>query len=531
MRYLLQHGLEAAADAHPDRTAVFDRGRHVAYGELEARANQLARLLVERNVSRGDRVGIYLEKSFDSVVGIYGTLKAGAVYVPLDPDAPVSRLAYIARNCGMRVLLTAAEKVRACGELVAGGAPLEHVVVLDSERIETDLPRPVETVGSGELNEQPSDRPRCRTIGLDLAYILHTSGSTGTPKGVMLSHLNGLAFVDWAVEEFAVGPDDRLSSHAPFHFDLSIFDLFAASSAGAAVVLVPPEASLFPIELGRFIERNAISVWYSVPSILNMLVERGGLAENQFPALRVLLFAGEVFPSKYLSRLMKLLPRVRFCNLYGPTETNVCAWYEVPAAPPEQSDPIPIGRAIPSVEIFALDDDGRRVHGDEVGELHVRGPTVMQGYWGDPDETARSLVTHPMRDLGKDLAHRTGDLVRETGDGDFVLLGRRDHRVKSRGHRIELGDVESALYACPAVVECAVTAVPDELVSNKIEAHVVVDGDVTASQLADFCAARLPRHMVPESIDIMTALPRTSTGKIDRRALLERALTGKRPRR
>ena len=183
------------------------------------------------------------------------------------------------------------------------------------------------------------------SIDLDLAYILYTSGSTGEPKGVKLSHRNALAFVEWAVATFDVSADDRLSSHAPLHFDLSIFDLYAAAMAGAAVVLVPPSASSFPAEVARFIRGNGITIWYSVPSVLSMLTLRGGLKGDDFPTLRTILFAGEVFPTRYLRRLMALLSQVRFANLYGPTETNVCTWYDVPVLPEEETGTDPDRKA------------------------------------------------------------------------------------------------------------------------------------------------------------------------------------------
>jgi amino acid adenylation domain-containing protein len=335
----------------------------------------------------------------------------------------------------------------------------------------------------------------------------------------MLSHRNALAFVDWAVAEFDVGGDDRLSSHAPLHFDLSVFDMFAASTAGACVVLVPGELSVFPIELARFIEETEISVWYSVPSVLSMLVQHGDLRKGRFPGLRTILFAGEVFPTKYLFRLMELLPHVRFCNLYGPTETNVCTWYEVTAPAGEPPTAIPIGRPIANVDVFAVRDDGELAARGEVGELYVRGPTVMRGYWGDADETARALVYDRLGGSPEAPLYRTGDLVRQDGSGDFQFLGRRDAQIKSRGYRIELGEIERALYAHPAVGECAVVAVPDELVTNRIKAYVAAREPVEPAHLLRFCRTRVPAYMVPETVEFRAALPKTSTGKVDRKAL------------
>jgi amino acid adenylation domain-containing protein len=516
LRYLLQHGLEHHAISTPTRPAAVDGERTITYAELDGRANQLAHLLLELGISRGDRVGIYLDKSLESLAAIYGILKSGAAYVPFDPQAPPSRLAYIATDCGIRHLVSGIAKAPTWSDVLAD-TRVAHVIVPDAADVEAEIAAKVST--ARDIDAQASTRPDTEAISTDLGYILYTSGSTGVPKGVMLSHENGMAFVRWAVAQFGVGSDDRLSSHAPLHFDLSIFDLYAASSSGASLYLVPPQTSYFPIEISRFIERNRITVWYSVPSILNMLLQRGHVEEGAFPDLRTILFAGEVFPTKYLRRLMALLPHVRFSNLYGPTETNVCTWYDVPEIPEARVEPIPIGRAIDGVEVFAVTDDGRQAEVGEVGELYARGPTVMQGYWGDLERTSRSLVANPVMEHVRDPAYRTGDLVTLQPDGEYVLLGRRDHQIKTRGYRVELGDIESALYAHPAIEECAVVAVPDELITNRIKAYVVARDDVDGPALVRYCSERLPKHMIPETFEIRDALPKTSTGKVDRQAL------------
>ena len=482
--------------------------------------DRVANLLSELGVSRGDRVGLYLEKSLESVVGIYGAMKCGAAYVPLDPRAPSSRLAYIASDCGLRVLVSGAEKAATWAELVEHGAPLEAIVMANApDAGPEDVPAAVKVLTSRDLDGQSDEAPVRPGVDLDLAYILYTSGSTGAPKGVMLSHLNALSFVRWGIERFDVGPEDRLSNHAPLHFDLSIFDLFAAAGAGATVVLVPPELSVFPVRVRDFIERKRITIWYSVPSLLSMLTLRGGLQGGESPRLRTILFAGEVFPTKYLRQLMGLLPHVAFFNLYGPTETNVCTYYPVTSIPEDETEPIPIGRAIDDVEVFAVTEDGSVAAPGQVGELWVRGTTVMLGYWGDAERTARGLVRNPLASELRDPAYRTGDLVRQDPNGDYRLLGRRDHQIKSRGYRIELGDIEAALYAHPAVLECAVVAIPDELVTNQIKAFAVVRDAVREKDLVRFCEERIPRYMIPEQIELVEELPKTSTGKVDRQAL------------
>jgi amino acid adenylation domain-containing protein len=514
MNSVLHALLEQAADEYPHRPALADRGRELTYLELDQRANQVAHLLRSRGVRPGDRVGLYLEKSLEAVVGLYGVLKAGGAYVPIDARAPTARAGYIAGDCGIETLISAKKQAALWLELIDHGAPLQTIIAMDGT--DSPLAGPELVIPDDGLSR---DRLATPVRQDDLAYILYTSGSTGQPKGVMLSHGNGLAFVEWTIAELSISAEDRLSSHAPFHFDLSIFDLFAAAGAGASVSLVPPPTSVFPIEVARFIRDNKISIWYSVPSILSLLIQNAPLAQGDFPSLRAMVFAGEVFPSKYLSLLMRRLPHVTFHNWYGPTETNVCTSYPVDFAPDPLGPDIPIGKAIKGVDTFVITADGRRAGAGEEGELLVGGPTVMRGYWGDPEKTATRLVANPLEPLSSTLVYQTGDLVVEEPDGNYRFLGRRDHQIKSRGYRIELGEIETALNAHPGVVECAALAVPDEVISNRIEAYLVMTGDEDSDLLTAWCASRIPRYMIPEKFIFLDALPKTSTGKTDRQAL------------
>jgi clorobiocin biosynthesis protein CloN4 len=342
-----------------------------------------------------------------------------------------------------------------------------------------------------------------------MAYILYTSGSTGAPKGVCLSHRNALAFVDWAAREIGADPADRFASHAPFHFDLSVFDLYAAFRAGASVHLIPPELSAAPSLLVDYLTRHRITVWYSVPSALILMARSGGLldAAPSALALRAVLFAGEPFPVKYLRQLREHLPGVRFLNLYGPTETNVCTFHEVVAMPPDQVSPVPIGRACSGDRVWAVRDDGTPAGHGEEGELVVDGPTVMLGYWGQPPQTG---------------PYRTGDRVVLLDSGDYQYLGRRDSLVKVRGYRIELGQVEAALQAHPGVGDVAVVT-EGTGVDARIVAYVV-PAEADAPGLLDLkrhCAATLPRYMIVDAVRFVAELPRTGTGKVDRLALAD----------
>ena len=526
MPYLLHQLLTASATAHPDADAVRLVDEVITYRELEIRSNQLAHALLAAGVVPGDRVGIYLKKSPAAIVSIFAILKTGACYVPVDANAPGARLVEIARQCAFRALITSVvlySKIDRGLKEESKDTALFFVDELPKDSISSRCQALPDV-----LLQYPEEAPVAEVIDHDLAYILFTSGSTGTPKGVMLSHLNALTFVNWAAETFGITSHDRLSQHAPFNFDLSVFDIFVAVKAGAAICLVPEGLAVFPLQLSAFIQKQKITVWYSVPMVLMLLLSRGKLDEGDFSSLRIVLFAGEVFPTKHLRTLMEKLPHPRYANLYGPTETNVCAYYEVAALSAEATASIPIGKACANTELIAIDESGERVSGPgKEGLLYARGSTVMQGYYGRPENTKAAFSPNPFA-VGRDEnLYCTGDWVTLDENGDYLFVGRKDHMIKTRGYRVELGEIESVMVAHPAVDEAVALAIPDEAVGNTIQAVVTLagDGSLEAAELKRHCAEKLPAYMVPEKIDFAATLPRTDNGKIDRRRLQGERIT------
>jgi len=506
--------LSAGLAARPDHAAVEEPGRgRLSYRELASLSDRLRDRLVALGVRPGDRVGICLPKSIDAVAAIFGIQKAGAAHVPVDSSGPVLRNAVMLADCGVVAVLVEWRLEAALRAALVAQGHASHLIVLDAAE---------DTPLASALDGLPARRTASveRAAG-DLAYVLYTSGSTGRPKGVMVSHGAALAFVDWCAATFDPGPDERFASHAPFHFDLSVLDLYLPLARGATLVLVDPEVGRDPRRLASFIASARITSWYSAPSILGLLADRGNLGAHDLGALRRILFAGEVFPVARLRALWREVPHARYWNLYGPTETNVCTAYEVHGPiPDDRTAPYPIGCALDHYHtrvVDPADPAGREVSPEAEGELLVSGSGVMLGYWNRPDETARAFLVDPKGTRW----YRTGDrVVAEPGHG-YRYVGRLDRMVKRRGHRVELGEVEAALVAHPEVREAAVVALPDDD-GVRLVAHLATRderGRLSIIDLKRYCGERLPASMVPDAFRFHASLPRTSTGKTDLVAL------------
>ncbi len=512
----LHQGFNESARRDPDRVAVIDPGRGALnYGEMAALADQVCAHLRAQGIGRGDRVGVFMRKSAETVAVILGVLKAGAAYVPVDAGAPAVRGAFILNDCGVRAVYVDADLAGRLGaELAALGEPTA-VWAIERGGFPGHGLRQAAASWRALASATRSAGAEAEEPGPDeLAYILYTSGSTGRPKGVMLSHRNAVSFVDWCSETFAPTADDRISSHAPFHFDLSILDLYLCFKHGATLVLVTEDIGKDAPRLARLIADERISIWYSAPSILSLLAQFGDLAAYPAAALRQVLFAGEVFPVKHLRRLGELWPQPRYFNLYGPTETNVCTWHEVPMpVPAERSTPYPIGSVCSHLQGRVLDEQGHEVARGDEGELCIAGAGVMGGYWGMPERTAAAF----WQSADARNWYRTGDIVVEDDKGCHTYRGRRDRMVKRRGYRVELGEIEAALYRHSGLAEAAVVAHADEEAGISIVAFVAARGGKPLSliEMKRFCSEQLPLYMIPDRFRWLDSLPKTSTDKVD----------------
>ena len=481
---LLHEWLRHSAALAPDAAAIIEEERVTSFGELFAQAQSLALRFCQHGIQPRDRIALVLTKNTDAIVAVFASLLAGTIYVPIHPRWPRERIDAVLAECGARLLIEASEAGPRIVDLRSGAC----IEWLTPEKQDADL---------ALLPQLTAE---------DTAFILFTSGSTGRPKGVELSHRAVGAFVRWTAQEFQISSADRIACPSPLGFDLSTFDIFNMALRGAAAVLVPDHIAWMPRFLVQFVCESHISCWYSVPSILAGMLQEGRMAAHSYPDLRLILFAGEVFPAPTLAKLQAVVPDAVCANLYGPTETNVVTWRRVP---PEfdGSQPLSIGYPCPYAAV--------RIDGDS-GELLAGGDSLMRGYWNHPDETKLSFVT-----LDGVLYYRTGDRVSIAPDGSYLFAGRLDRQVKRRGFRIELGEIEAALLSHEDILEAAAVAVDVEQKGVMIAAFVRLSspGAVNTADIKAHCGRRLPSYMLPDRIVFLDAIAKGSRGKIDYLAL------------
>jgi len=517
---LLHDFVAAQAARQRHATAVVMRGDRLSYGELESASNRLARVLLATGCRPGDRVCLASPKSPWTIVGMLATLKIGGIYVPLDVASPPARVARIVVSADPACILASGD---AAERLIDKLGSLE--LLQDGPRIGwLDRSAPTGAAFGLDAILRASEAPvPGRGAPQDPAHILFTSGSTGEPKGVVITHANVLAFVEWAMRRFGTVPSDRVSGHSPFHFDLSTFDIYGAFAAGAQLHLVPPDATLSPKTLAEFIRESELTQFFAVPTALAYMARFDVVRTGDFPALKRLLWCGEVLPTPVLAYFMRRLPHVEFTNLYGPTEATIASSHHtVRQCPSNEQEPIPIGSACDGEELLVLDDDLAPVAPGTIGQLYIRGVGLSPGYWRDPEKSRDAFVTQARDGSAIRRAYRTGDLAKIGDDGLVRFVGRADSQIKSRGYRIELGEIEAAANTLEGLIECAVVAVE----THDFDGHAICLAyvcaratEVTPPRLREQLASLLPAYMLPSRWLRLDVLPKNQNGKIDRRAL------------
>ena len=498
---LIHELFEEQVERSPQASAVVYEDRSLTYSELNARANQLAAYLRQQGVGPDQLVGLCAERSLEMMVGLFGILKAGAAYVPLDPTYPPDRLAFMMEDAALKVLLTQ-ERLR-----TRLPQTFAEIIVLDGDH--------------PEIARQARGNLEYRAFGLrshHLAYVIYTSGSTGQPKGALNEHHALVNRLQWMQRQYSLNDQDRVLQKTRISFDVSVWELFWPLITGARLIMAHPQGHQDPRYLSQMIESHAVTTLHFVPSMLQAFLDQH--RSGQGASLRQVICSGEELPAGLQNRFFEQLSWVRLHNLYGPTEAaiDVTAWE---CSPDNRSTRVPIGRPISNVQIYVLDRFCQPVPTGVTGEIHIAGVAVGRGYLNRPQLSEERFVPNPFSADAQARMYRTGDLGRWRADGVLEYLGRNDQQVKLRGFRIELGEIESRLLSHPAVKEAAVIAREDSPGEKRVVAYLVARDrrDWNADSVRAHLKAALPEYMVPSAFVLLEGLPLSPNGKLDRQRL------------
>ncbi|MBI2816962.1 MAG: AMP-binding protein [Acidobacteria bacterium] len=508
----LQEFLETSSRHYPDKTALVAGGRRLTYAEINQQANRLANALTGEGISRWDRVVICLQNSAEAVVSIFGTLKAGAVFVPVNPTTKPDKLAYILQNSGARALIT--------HDSIFGGIksyPWRDSLACVFLDIAAGNSMPQREGRVSYLSEVLRDDtlsapPASGGIDMDLAALVYTSGSTGGPKGVMLTHLNMVSAATSITTYLENTADDIILNVLPLSFDYGLYQVLMALKLGATVIL--ERTFTYPAAVLDRIAREKVTGLPIVPTISAMLLQME-LAKWDLSSVRYITNTGAALPLDHILKLRKLFPRAKIYSMYGLTECK-----RVSYLPPDQIDirPTSVGKGMPNEEVYIVDEHGDRVGPGVVGELVIRGSNVMKGYWNMPEETDK--VLKPGLFPWERVLY-SGDLFRSDEEGYLYWVGRRDDIIKSRGQKVSPREIEDVLYSLPGVAEAAVVGIPDQILGSAIKAFIVPQQGVRLAEedVLRHCSQHLEDFMLPGSVEFRDQMPKTSTGKIAKREL------------
>lgn len=498
----LHEPLEHHARQKGDKVAVVDGDRNLSYAEWNEKSNHLAEVLRKHKLGTGDRVGLWLNNGADAMIGMMAILKCGAVYVPLNPDFPEARLKKMVQHSEMKMVIGIGgeEQVKALLE----DTRVTHFIELSSGEFE------IKKMGGETFKNEEACQGLC--------YIMYTSGTTGDPKGVMITHQNVQCFLSWAVSQFNLTETDRFSSHPRINFDLSVFDIFACLKVGGTLYPVTqPGDLMFP---GTFIEKHAISIWFSVPSVLGMMIKMQQVQNFKFTSLRHFLVCGEALNPDYAREWVQCHSGISLWNLYGPTEATIaCTFYKVDAECLRSGEGIPIGTPMPGTEILIVDEEKTKVCAEgTIGALMICGKQLSPGYWKNSELTDKAFLPHLS---GQGKMYLSGDLAVRDERQVLHYKGRLDQQIQWMGYRVELTEIESVLSGHATLHEVSVVFIDGDV--PRLIAAVVAD-EYSDEELQQHMKAQLPDYMVPREIISFDALPKNSNGKIDRKQIAQMIL-------
>ena len=527
--YLLPDLIANSAARFPDNIALTYGKESLSYTGLQVTVEGFTNGVIGLGLQRGERIAIYLEKRFETVIASFGAPAAGCVFVPINPLLKPEQVAYIMRDCNVRMLVTSPERYALLTESLATCHDLRHVVLLNHDASKS-APGTFPVIGWRELLAMP-ERAGHRVIDTDMTAILYTSGSTGKPKGVVLSHRNMVAGAKSVASYLENTSDDTLLAALPLSFDAGFSQLTTAFYVGARVVLLN---YLLPRDVLKALEKERVTGLTAVPPLYIQLAQLDWPA-NITEHLRYFANTGGRMPRETLAALRARMPKTKPFLMYGLTEA-----FRSTFLPPSEVDKRPdsIGKAIPNAEILVLREDGSPCAPNEPGELVHRGALVGMGYWNDPEKTAERYKPLPTNALGREpglvipeLAVFSGDTVRMDDEGFLYFIGRRDEMMKTSGYRVSPTEVEEVLYATTLVGECVAFGVDHDTLGQSIQVIATPpdSGELDVQALLAECRNRMPAYMVPHGIDVRSGpLPRNPNGKIDRKTLSTEWIESKR---
>jgi len=507
--------LERSAQKFPHKTALICGEQRLSYQAIEAQCNRLAHALRNMGVQRGDRVAVYFENSVEAVVALFAILKAGAVFMLINPTTKAEKLTYILNNSRARALIAHCQK-RATVEPCLGDTPYVETVICAGKAAGVVGNGHARVVSWDELCVQYAQAvlpPPQQTIDIDLAALIYTSGSTGNPKGVVLTHLNIVSAATSITTYLENTAHDIILNVLPLSFDYGLYQILMGFKIGGTVVL--ERSFTYPLAVLEKMAQERVTGFPIVPTISAILLQMD-LTKYRFPCLRYVTNTGAALPTQHIMQLRALFPQTQVYSMFGLTECK-----RVSYLPPSQLDirPTSVGKAMPNVEAYIVDEQGRRLPPGEVGELVVRGSNVMQGYWELPAETEKALRPGPLP--GERVLY-TGDLFRMDAAGYLYWVGRQDDIIKSRGEKVSPKEIENVLYNLEGVAIAAVVGVPDKVLGQAIKAVITLqkDAQLTEKEVLRYCAQHLEEFMLPKLVEFRASMPKTSTGKIDKKQLV-----------
>jgi amino acid adenylation domain-containing protein len=526
MQINLLEYIEATVTRVPNKTAFADDNEALTFLQVYQQARSCGSYLIDRQL-RKQPVAVFMEKGPAMAAAFFGVLYGGCYYVPLDFEIPAFRLQLILETVKPALIICDNNTVNTVNGLCKNNTD-DSVNGLCKNNTDDSVNGPghanktvlyEDMIGTPE-NEAGLLDVRAKAIDCDPAYIVFTSGSTGIPKGVVASHRSVIDYIEQLTEVLRIDENTTFGNQVPLYVDACLKELYPTLKCGATTYFIPKPLFMFPVKLIEYINSHEINTVCWVVSALAIVSSFGALGKKLPSSLKTIAFGSEVFPPKQFNKWREALPDTRFVHLYGPTEaTGMSAWYEAVKPVPEDGV-IPVGKPFKNTEIILLTDEGRAPGDGQHGEICIRGAGLSLGYFGDAEKTAQAFMQNPLSSF-PDLIYRTGDIGYLNKDGDLVFVSRRDHQIKHMGHRIELAEIEWAAARLDGVrMACAVF----DGVASRIYLYCVADEGVTKKDITDYCKQALPRYMTPHAVILLDRIPLTANGKMDRVALLERAL-------